>query len=440
MKDTGFPYAPATLPASSGSLDATYRRTAWRIMPLLFLGFVVSYLDLSNIGFAKLRMQDQLALSESVYGLGPGTFFIGYFLFEVPSNLLLHRFGARRWIARIMISWGVLSALMFVVRGPASFYALRFLLGVAEAGLVPGVILYRPTGFGRRAARAWWRSSMPRSPRPASSAARYRAADDANPHGTRGLSGWQWPFLLEGVPSVLMGLVIWRFLDESLAHAAWLSAAEKASVIGELDAPPPGSDKPAFRVFVGPYMWLLTTVFFMMCAGIVGVGLCRPSLVQATGVRNLIHIGVLTAIPYVAASIAMIVHGRHSDRSGERRWHVALPMLIGALGLARAVRVRTQHGDFNDRPHTRRLGHSVRDAVILESARGAAARPVGRGRRGEGQRDRQPRQLRQPVFYRLYTRSEAQHVDRLLFDRGGPAARRDADARGRSATLFVGAR
>ncbi|WP_345816484.1 MFS transporter [Paraburkholderia sp. PREW-6R] len=329
--------AADTSPAAPGSLDAIYRKIAWRLMPMLFLGFVVSYLDRSNIGFAKLQMQSELALSESVYGLGAGIFFIGYFLFEVPSNLLLHRFGARRWIARIMISWGVISALMFVVRGPLSFYALRFLLGVAEAGLVPGVILYL----------TYW---FPASRR-ARMVAMFYAAVAASGiiggpisgglmktlQGAHGLSGWQWLFILEGVPSVLMGFVVWRFLDDSPSKAKWLSDDEKQLVSARLD-PPQLVHTSTFNAFVDPSMWLYTAVYFMLCAGIVGVGLWMPSLVQATGVHDLFLIGTLTAIPYLVAIVVMILHGRHSDRTGERRWHIALPMLVGAIGMTLAVR------------------------------------------------------------------------------------------------------
>ena len=330
-------YAAVPQAAESSTLDRIYRKIAWRLMPILFLSYVVSYLDRQNIGFAKLQMQHDFSFSDSVFGLGASIFFVGYVAFEVPSNLFLYKLGARRWIARIMISWGLISALMFMTRGPVSFYVLRFLLGIAEAGLVPGVILYL----------SYW---FPPSRRARIVAMFYAAVAVSGIiggpfsgwlmqtfNGTHGLRGWQWLFILEGAPSVAMGIIVLRFLADSPQHANWLSADEKSAVSLQLGAPAQHHGS-VLRVLANRQLWLLIIVFFMQCAGITGVGLWMPTLVQATGVKSLAQIGLLTAIPYLVAVVVMFFHCRHSDRTGERRWHIALPMLVAAAGLAIAVR------------------------------------------------------------------------------------------------------
>ncbi|WP_153142466.1 MFS transporter [Paraburkholderia agricolaris] len=337
MNQNSLQYAATPQSPASQPLDATYRKIAYRLLPILFLSYVVSYLDRQNIGFAKLQMQQELNFSDSVFGLGASIFFLGYILFEVPSNILLHKLGARRWIARIMISWGLISALMFVTRGPVSFYVLRLLLGVAEAGLVPGAILYLSQWFpASRRARvvAIFYSAVAVSGIVGGPVSGWLMQTF---HGAYGLSGWQWLFISEGLPSVLMGLIVWRFMVDSPDHAGWLSPEERMAVKAELAvvAHASGSE---MRALADPQLWLLIVVFFMLCAGITGVGLWMPTLVQATGVRSLTQIGLLTAVPYLVAIVAMFFNCRHSDRTGERRWHVALPMLIAAMGLALAVR------------------------------------------------------------------------------------------------------
>ncbi|MEX3998786.1 MFS transporter [Paraburkholderia sp. EG285A] len=336
MNENSSADASATRQADTRLIDPIYRKIAWRLIPILFVGYVVSYLDRQNIGFAKLQMQQELGFSDSVFGLGASIFFIGYFLFEVPSNMILHRVGARRWIARIMISWGIISALMFLTRGPISFYVLRFLLGVAEAGLVPGAILYLSFWFpASRRARvfAMFYTGVAVSGIVGGPLSGWLMQ---TLHGAHGLSGWQWLFIVEGVPSVLIGMIVYRFLVDSPNHAKWLSAAEKAAVVAQVDAPM--SEHRSKLVLADRQLWLLVAVFFMQCAGITGVGLWMPTLVQATGVRSLSQIGVLTAIPYLVAIVSMFFHCRHSDRTGERRWHVAVPMLVSAVGLVLAVR------------------------------------------------------------------------------------------------------
>ncbi|REE07332.1 MFS transporter [Paraburkholderia sp. BL27I4N3] len=323
--------------AGQESIRLLYRKIAWRIMPILFLGFVISSIDRSNIGFAKLQMQNDLGFSNSVYGIGAGIFFIGYFVLEVPSNLLLHRLGARVWITRIMVTWGVVSVLMFLTRGPASFYLLRFLLGIAEAGLVPGVILYLTYWFpsARRARMvAVFYTAVAASGIVGGPAAGWIMAHFAGFHG---LAGWQWLFILEGVPAVLLAAAVYRYLDDNPDRAAWLTPAQRAFVTSQLDSTEQDADAGAWRVFGTPLMWLLTTVFFMICVSMIGVAMWLPTLIQATGVSDVFHVGLLSAVPYLVATMAMILVSRHSDRTGERRWHVALPMIIGAGGLGVSV-------------------------------------------------------------------------------------------------------
>jgi D-galactonate transporter len=317
---------------------ALYARVSRRLLPFLFLCYVAAYLDRVNVGFAKLRMQADLGLSDTVYGIGAGIFFIGYFLFEVPSNLLMRRVGARRWIARIMISWGLVSAATTFVAGPASFYALRFLLGVAEAGFFPGVVLYLTYWYpAHRRARivALFMSAVAIAGvlgGPLSGAIMAACA------GVAGLRDWQWLFLLEGVPSVALGLCALYYLDDDIRAAGWLSGEQKAALERALAAEPaPRVDLPLSRLFVNGTVWLLALVYFLFVMGLYGVSFWLPQLLKNSGVQDVFEIGLLTAIPYGVAAVVMVLAARHSDRSGERRWHIALAGLAGAAGLLAAT-------------------------------------------------------------------------------------------------------
>ena len=328
LSHTGYPDALAADPA-----DLVFRRVAWRFLPLLFASYVVAYLDRVNVGFAKLQMLSSLHFSDAAYGFGAGLFFIGYFLFEVPSNLLMHRVGARRWIARIMMSWAVLTMATAWVGTPAMFYLVRFLLGVAEAGFFPGMILYLTYWFpAHRRARmvAALMAGIPVSGLLGGPLSGYlmHALD-----GVGSLGGWQWLFIVEALPSALLGAVVYRWLDDRVADAAWLSPEEKRLVQNEIDAEnATRTHGSVAAVFGSPRVWLLCLVLFGIVMGSYAIGFWQPTLIRDTGVGDPLVIGLLTMIPYAAALISMLCTARHADRTRERRWHVIVPALVAACG------------------------------------------------------------------------------------------------------------
>ena len=320
--------------------DATYAKVTWRLLPFLFLCYVAAYLDRVNVGFAKLQMLNDLKFSETVYGLGAGIFFIGYFLFEVPSNLLLHRYGARKWIARIMISWGVVSACMMLVKTPTSFYILRFLLGVAEAGFFPGIILYLTYWYpaARRAkVTSLFMTGIPMAGVIGGPLSGWiiTAFD-----GMNGLAGWKWLFILEAIPSIFLGLMVLLYLNDKISDASWLTAQEKAMLHRNIEADSANiEDHSALGAFRNGKVWILAAAYFGFIMGLYGVGFWLPSLIKASGVTSAVTIGWLVAIPYAAAVACMIWTSGHSDRTGERRWHIAVPALLGAVGLVASILV-----------------------------------------------------------------------------------------------------
>ena len=318
-------------------MESVYRKVAWRLLPVLFLCYVVAYLDRVNVGFAKLQMLADLHFSDTAYGLGAGIFFIGYFLFEIPSNLILHRTGARVWIARIMISWGILSSLTMFITSEASFYGLRFALGVAEAGFFPGIVLYLTQWFpSERRARiiALFMTAVAISGvvgGPLSGVIMTTMA------GVRGWSGWQWLFLLEGIPSVVMGAVVYLYLDDSIDAATWLTPHEKIVLHERLRA----EDATKVSLSVGETLrsgrvLSFAAVYFTFTMGLYGVGFWLPQIIKNLGVRDVLDVGLLSAIPYGVGAVAMVLTARRSDRTGERRRHVALSALVGSIGLALA--------------------------------------------------------------------------------------------------------
>jgi MFS family permease len=324
---------PATVDANPA--DQLFRRVAWRFMPLLFVGYVVAYLDRVNVGFAKLQMLNSLHLSEAAYGLGAGFFFIGYFLFEVPSNLLLHRFGARRWIARIMITWALLSMVTAWVDTPLMFYVVRFLLGVAEAGFFPGMILYLTYWFPshrRGKMTALLMAGIPVSGLLGGPLSGYLMHAF---NGTWGLEGWQWLFIVEALPSIVLGFVIYRCLDDRVADAKWLSSEEKRLIQDEIDADAVVRTHGSVRaVFGSARVWLLCLVLFGVVMGSYAIGFWQPTIIRGTGIDDPLVIGLLTMIPYSVALISMITVGRHADRTRERRWHIVVPALVAASGFS----------------------------------------------------------------------------------------------------------
>ncbi|QBJ93326.1 MFS transporter [Streptomyces seoulensis] len=319
--------------------NAVFRKVVRRIVPFLVLAYVVFYLDRVNVGFAKLQMSTDLGFSEASYGLGAGLFFIGYFLFEVPSNLLLQRVGARTWIARIMISWGVVSAAFVFVTDETTFYVLRFLLGAAEAGFYPGVILYCTYWFpSHRRARviAMFMSAIP------------VAGIFGNPlsgwildtfHGTGGWQGWQWMFALEALPALAVGVATLFYLDNGVREAKWLSDEEKDVVERALaeDAAHRTVHGKVLDGFRDPKVWLMSLIYFCFIMGQYALTFWMPTFVESTGIKGNLTIGVLSSVPFLAALVAMNLFGRSADRRRERRWHLVVPSLMGAVGFTLAA-------------------------------------------------------------------------------------------------------
>jgi MFS transporter, ACS family, tartrate transporter len=332
------PLTDFTAGSSARMEDVVVRTLTWRLVTFLFLLYVVAYLDRINLGFAALQMQQQLGFTDAVYGFGAGVFFAGYFLFQVPSNLVLERVGARRWIAVLMILWGIISASMALVTGVRSFYALRFLLGAAEAGFFPGVILYLKNWFpaGARARTvARFMTAAPLSGvvgGPLSGAL-------LGLHHKAGLAGWQWMFLLEGIPAIVLGAIVWAYLVDRPALAHWLSEEQREwlqqTLLAEANASPESGSN-ALAAFRMGRIWVLALVYCGVNTVSYGVSMWLPNLIKSLGGMSNFTIGMLSAIPYVAAAITMVFVGLSSDRSGERRWHTAVPALAGAVAIGLA--------------------------------------------------------------------------------------------------------
>jgi MFS transporter, ACS family, tartrate transporter len=323
---------------------AAVARVSRRLIPFLFLLYILNFLDRVNVGFAALEMNRDLGFGPAVYGLGAGIFFIGYCLFEVPSNLVLYRTGARLWIARIMVTWGLAASAMMLVHAPWSFYLLRFLLGVAEAGFFPGIIFYLTYWYPARErarAYAWFLAAIPVCGvigGPLSGAL-------LGLDGWLGLRGWQWLFLLEGIPSVLVGVTVLWLLPDRPRDARWLQPAERAWLEERLEAErsDPASSHGASlrRALAAPLVWWLGLSYFLLVVALYGFALWLPQLVKASGDFSNFEVGVITAVPYAVAAVGMVLVGRSSDRTGERHLHLALPALAGALGFLAVTRAGT---------------------------------------------------------------------------------------------------
>jgi MFS family permease len=326
---------PATPIAASVSEDALYRKVARRVIPVLFVCYIAAYLDRVNVGFAKLQMQaDVPQISDAVYGLGAGIFFLGYFIFEVPSNILLEKVGARFWIARIMVSWGIVSCLMIFVNSPWMFYSLRLLLGIAEAGFFPGVILYLTYWFPSRRRGEMTALFMLAVALTGVIGAPLSGWILHQFSGTTGLRGWQMLFLLEGIPSIVLGIFVPWLLANGVRSAQWLNEDEKRLLEQNLQAEEAHKmDLPLSGIFFNPLLILFAAIYFCSVMGLYGTGFWIPQLIKNTGVTDPLYLGLLTAIPYSFGAIAMVVLGRSSDRSGERRLHFALASFLGAVGI-----------------------------------------------------------------------------------------------------------
>jgi len=317
--------------------SAVVSRLMWRLMPFLFLLYIVAYLDRINVSFAVLQMRGALGISDRVYGRAAGMFFAGYFFFQLPSNLVLEKFGVRRWISGLMVTWGVISCLMIFIRGPISFYGMRFLLGAAEAGFFPGMILYMKRWFpanARARAVAWFMMANPIAGivgSPVSGALLGLSG--------KGLSGWQWMFLMEGMPAILLGATVYWALSDSPREAAWLKGEERAWLLEKLAREQAASalEKGNFwEVLISPRIWMLSLVYFGVSTTMYGVTLWLPSVIRSLSGLSYVWTGVVSALPFLATAVVMVLVGMRSDRTGERRWHTAIPAFMGAAALVAA--------------------------------------------------------------------------------------------------------
>jgi ACS family tartrate transporter-like MFS transporter len=307
----------------------------WRLMPFLFLLYIVAYLDRINVSFGVLQMRGQLGLTERAVGRAGGIFFIGYFLFQVPSNLVLEKFGVRRWISTLMIIWGIVSCLMIFIRGPFSFYGMRFLLGAAEAGFFPGIILYMKRWFpanARARAVAWFMTANPLAGvvgSPISGAL-------LNLHGS-GFSGWQWMFLIEGLPAIVLGAVVFFTLSDVPSEAHWLPSEERTWLLDKLAQEQVADTKVGLssigKVLLSPQIWMLSIVYFGVSTTMYGVTLWLPSVIRSLSGLSYLWTGVVAVLPFLITVAVMVIVGMRSDRKGERRWHTAIPAFTAAGGL-----------------------------------------------------------------------------------------------------------
>jgi|HubBroStandDraft_6_1064221.scaffolds.fasta_scaffold41764_2 ACS family tartrate transporter-like MFS transporter len=341
VESLSLPVPPTPVRSENARFEAqVVSRLMWRLMPFLFLLYLVAYLDRINVSFAVLQMRGQLGLSQRAIGRAGGMFFVGYFLFQVPSNLLIEKLGVRRWIATLMVAWGIISCLMIFIRGPLEFYAMRFLLGAAEAGFFPGIILYMKRWFPARAralAVAWFMTTNPIAGivgSPISGAL-------LNLHGGR-LAGWQWMFLIEGLPAILLGFAVYRFLTELPQEAAWLKGEERTWLLAQLENERVESERQygssqqtgsIWQAIFSPRIWMLSLVYFGVSTTMYGVTLWLPTLIRELSGISYFLTGLVATIPFLVAAVVMVIAGKHSDRSGERRWHVALPAFAAGAAL-----------------------------------------------------------------------------------------------------------
>ena len=306
-------------------------------MPFLFLLYIVAYLDRINVSFGVLQMRGQLGLSERVIGRAGGMFFIGYFFFQLPSNLVLEKFGVRRWISGLMIIWGIVSCLMIFIRGPISFYAMRFLLGAAEAGFFPGIIFYMKRWFpasARALAVAWFMTANPLAGVVGSPISGWLLGHEGR------LAGWQWMFLIEGLPAIILGVVVFLTLVDSPREAHWLKGEERSWLLGKLEreraSEVAAHQSSLWQVLISGRIWLLSLVYFGVSTTMYGVTLWLPSVIRAFSGLSYFWTGAVAVLPFLATVVAMVLVGRRSDRKGERRWHTAVPAFAAGAGLVAA--------------------------------------------------------------------------------------------------------
>jgi ACS family tartrate transporter-like MFS transporter len=325
------------MPDSADDIDrAIASKVAWRLAPLLMVCYFVAFLDRVNVSFAALTMNADLGFDGAIFGLGAGIFFLGYFIFEVPSNLILEKVGARVWIARIMLSWGLVSAAMALVWNVPSFYVARFLLGAAEAGFFPGVVLYLTYWFAaehRARMVGLFMAAIPISGVIGSPLSGWLLGLE----GRLGLHGWQWLFILEGLPSILLSMVVWTYLTDRPREAHWLTTGERErleTALARERAPRDSVRKYRLgEALVNGRVLALGVLYLGLVTGLYGVTFWLPQIVKGFGGLSNFEVGLIVALPTLAAAITMVAWTRHSDRTRERPWHVALPAFAGAIGL-----------------------------------------------------------------------------------------------------------
>lgn len=329
--------APARTPDFE---ERTYRKVTWRVIPFLFLCYIFAYVDRVNVGFAKLQMQQDLGISDAVYGVGAGIFFIGYFFFEVPCNMALQKIGAKYWLGPIMIVWGVVSGCTMLVKTEGQFYLVRFLLGVVESGFFPGVILYLTFWYTQKHRAKMVAAFMTAIPLSGVLGGPVSGWILDRMTSVGGLRGWQWLYIVEAIPSIIAGILTMIILADSPAKARWLSSDERALLTERIEkeeelkkSSAPGNHTlgDAFRSWK---VWTLCFVYFGFVMGNYGISFWLPQIVKDTLTKDPFRIGLLTMIPWAVAAVAMVVVGHHSDVTGERRWHVALAGIAGAIAFA----------------------------------------------------------------------------------------------------------
>ena len=318
--------------------DAVYLKVTWRLIPFLLICYIIAYLDRVNVGFAKLQMASDLGFSDVVYGLGAGMFFIGYFFFEVPSNIILHRVGAKTWIARIMVSWGLVSGGMMFVQTEMQFYVMRFLLGLAEAGFFPGIILYLTYWYPAQRRGRIISLFMTGIPLAGVIGGPLSGWIMKSWDKVQGLQGWQWMFLLEALPSVLVGFMVYWYLDNRITDAKWLSESERQLLVKRIEEEDQHKEHiSVFEVLKNKRVWVMSAIYFSLAMSLYGVSFWLPTLIKGMGVTDSLEIGLLSAIPWAAGVVSMLWFGRSADKNKERRWHVVIPMLMAATGLTLSV-------------------------------------------------------------------------------------------------------
>lgn len=324
----------------------TLRRITWRIVPFIMVLYLIAYIDRVNIGFAALTMKEDLGFTASMLGFGAGIFFLGYFLFEVPSNVILHKVGARIWIARVMVTWGLIAGGMAFVESSTSFYVMRFLLGVAEAGFFPGIILYLTYWFPARHRAGVIAMFMAAAPIAVAIGSPISAAL-LGMDGIMGLAGWQWMFIIEAIPAVILGVVVFFYMTDRPEKATWLKEDERNWLIKTMREEDVGKGSTQhhsiLRGLINPRVLALALVYFGTSAGLYTLSIWAPQIIKELGVTSM-TVGLVNAIPPIISVVAMVLWSRHSDRTGERTWHVAIACMTAAVGLVIAASTHNMIG------------------------------------------------------------------------------------------------